>query len=97
MNRAFLLLPLLSMPTSPPKVISTQRRLFLVLSVLFFCDSLFDLHFLVFVLRFTSDWVFFGAFLQHIPNFSYSFSSCFPSRLSAERNGGGKQNWQTDI
>lgn len=50
MNCAFLLLPLLSIPASPPKVISTQRRLFLVLSVLFFCDSLFGLRFLFFAL-----------------------------------------------
>jgi hypothetical protein len=39
----------------------------------------------------------FGAFLQHIPNFSFSsfFASCF--LLSAEQNGSGKQNRQTGI
>jgi len=43
----------------------------------------------------SSDWVFLAFLFQHIPNFSFSSSSCF--LLFAERQAGGKQNRQTGI
>lgn len=98
MNCAVLFQSLLPIPDLPPQIIPIKHRLFLVLSALVFFFAIpYSAYTLGLILFSASDWVFLGAFLQHIPNFSFSFLLFLVSWVLLSGTAGAKQNGQPGI